>query len=221
METAARAPGAGQAARDREYRDDHGPGQHREDQARRTGADAILSAGADASIGILTNSGQIDGAVELLGRSGDTLDNLGQISGNVALAGGDLLMNQGQVYGDVTLGASDTLTDTGVIHGDVTLGASDTFDASSGEVAGAITASSGDLLEFSGNFGHETIDNFTAGTGAAHDTLELGLGGGYPALSSSMSQVGSNVVIRLGVTDSVTIDNVTLSSLVSANFKFV
>jgi hypothetical protein len=114
-------------------------------------------------------------------------------------------VNQGQVYGGVTLGASDT------------------FDASSGEVSGAITASSGDLLEFSGNFGHETIDDFTAGTGAAHDTLELGLGGfgGYSALASSMSQVGSNVVIRLGAADSVTIDNATLSSLVSADFKLV
>ena len=62
------------------------------------GADAILSEGADASIGPPTNSGQIVGAVELLGGSGDTLDSFGRISGNVALSGGDLLMNQGQVH---------------------------------------------------------------------------------------------------------------------------
>ena len=184
------------------------------------GADAILSAGADASIGLLSNSGQIIGAVELLGRSGDTLDNLGRISGNVALAGGDILMNQGQVYGDVTLAGSDTLTDRGAIHGSVTLAASDTFDASSGEVTGAITASSGDLLEFSGHFGHETIDNFHAGTGAAHDTLELGSGGfgGFATLSSAISQVGSNVVIGLGA-DSITLVGVAKSSLVLADFK--
>jgi serralysin len=184
------------------------------------GADAILSAGANASIGTLFNSGHIEGAVALLGGSGDTLDNLGRISGNVALGDGDILMNQGQVAGDVTLGASDTLTDTGAIQGDVTLGASDTFDMSSGDVSGAITASSGDLLEFSGNFGHETIDNFTA-TGAAHDTLELGSAGfgAYAALSSAMAQVGPNVVIGLGA-DSITLVGVAKSSLVSADFKF-
>ena len=76
----------------------------------------------------------------------------------------------------MTLASADTFTNTGAIHGDVTLGASDTFDMSSGEVTGAITASSGDLLDFSGNFGHETIDNFTAGIGATHDTIQLGAG---------------------------------------------
>jgi serralysin len=130
-------------------------------------------------------------------------------------------MNQGQVYGDLTLGASDTLTDTGLIQGDVTLSASDTVDVSSGEIAGPITASTGDLIEFSGSFGHETIDNFTA-TGAAHDTLELGSPGfaGAAALSSSMEQVGSNVLIGLGA-DSITLVGVAKSSLVSADFKFV
>jgi hypothetical protein len=113
-------------------------------------------------------------------------------------------MNQGQIYGDVTLGSGDT------------------FDASGGEVTGAITASSRDLLEFGGNIGHETIDNFTAGTGAAHDTIELlGTGGfgAYATLSSSMAQVGSDVVIRLGATDSITLNDVRLSSLASADFK--
>jgi hypothetical protein len=95
-----------------------------------SGADAILSACANPSIETLTNRGHIIGVVELLGGSGDTLDNLGWISGNIALAGGDILMNQGQVYGDVTLGSADT------------------FDASSGEITDAITASTGDLLEF-------------------------------------------------------------------------
>ena len=106
----------------------------------------------------------------------------------------------------------------------MTLGSADTYDASSGEVTGAITASSGDLLEFSGNFGAATIDDFAAGPGATHDTIELGVGGldSYAALTSAsaMSQVGSNVMIRLDATDSITLNHVTLSSLVSADFKF-
>jgi hypothetical protein len=36
-----------------------------------------------------------------------------------------------------------------------------------------------------------------------------------------MSQVGSDVVIRLGATDSITLNDVRLSSLGSADFKIV
>ncbi len=159
--------------------------------------------------------------VDLLG-GGDTLDNFGQIFGNVALAGGDILMNQGQVYGDVTLAGGDTLIDTGDIHGDVTLGSADSFDASQGGVAGTIGASSGDLFEFGGHFGAETIDNFTAGAGPTHDTLEFATSdfGSYAALTSAMSQAGSDVMIRLDATDSIALNHVSLSSLVSADFKF-
>ena len=103
----------------------------------------------------------------------------------------------------------------------MTLGAWDTFEMSSGEVTGTITASSGDLLEFSGSFGHETIDNFAAGIGADHDSIQIALGdfGSFAALSHSMSQVGSDVVIWLGATDSITLIDVRASSLVSADFK--
>ena len=82
-------------------------------------------------------------------------------------------------------------------------------------------ASRGDLLEFGGNFGHETIDNFTAGRGAAHDSIRIAMSdfASFSALSHSMSQVGSDVVIRLGAMDSITLNDVRLSSLGSADFK--
>ena len=182
-----------------------------------------MSAGPQASIGLLSNSGEIDGAVDLLGGSGDTLDNLGSISGNIALAGGDTFDNQGQVYGDVTLAGGDTLIDTGLIHGDVTLGQADSFDASQGGVAGTTGARSGDLFEFGSHFGAEKIDNFTAGHGTAHDTLEFATSdfANCAALTSgAMSQAGSGVLIRLDATDSITLSHVSLSSLVSADFKF-
>ncbi len=73
----------------------------------------------------------------------------------------------------MTLAGGDTLIDTGAIHGDVTLGSADSFDAAQGGVTGTIGASSGDLFEFGGHFGAETIDNFTAGAGSTHDTLEF------------------------------------------------
>ena len=131
-------------------------------------------------------------------------------------------MNQGQVYGDVTLAGGDTVIDTGLIHGDVTLGSADSFDASQGGVAGTIGASSGDLFEFGGHFGAETIDNFAAGAGPTHDTLQFSASDfdNYAALKNAMSQVGSGVMFRLDATDSITLNHVSLSSLVSADFKF-
>ena len=66
----------------------------------------------------------------------------------------------------------------------MTLGSADSYDASQGGVTGTIRASSGDLLEFGGHFGAETIDNFAAGAGATHDTMEFAMGGldSYAAL---------------------------------------
>ena len=170
---------------------------------------------------MLSNSGQIVGAVDLLGGSGDTLDNFGLISGNVALAGGDILINQGQVYGDVTLAGGDTLIDTGAIHGDVTLGSADTFDASSGEVTGrsGLERRSPRIRRpFRGR------DDRRFRRGNRRDPRHVGVCDGdfasYAALTSAMSQVGSDVMIRLDATNSITLNHVSLSSLVSADFKF-
>ena len=104
----------------------------------------------------------------------------------------------------------------------MTLGSADTFDASPGTTTGAITASSSDLLEFNGNFGEETIDNFTAGASSTHDTLEFSTSdfASYTALTGAIFQVGSNVMITLDAADSITLNQVSLSSLVSADFKF-
>ena len=105
----------------------------------------------------------------------------------------------------------------------MTLGSADSFDASQGGVAGTIGASSGDLFEFGSHFGAETIDGFTAGAGPTHDTLEFATSdfGSYAALTSAISQAGSDVMIRLDVTDSTTLNHVSVSSLVSADFKLV
>jgi serralysin len=183
------------------------------------GADAIDSVG---SIATLSNSGQILGAVELLGGSGDTLDNLGRISGNVMLAAGDLLMNQGQVYGDVTLGRADTFTNTGAIQGNLTLGASDTINDSGGAILGVISASNSDIFNYAGLFCNETIDNFVV-SGSTHDTIQFAGNdfSGFQPVHHAISRVGSDTVIRLDATDSTTLVGVTKSSLVAADFKFV
>jgi hypothetical protein len=52
----------------------------------------------------------------------------------------------------------------------VRLGAQDTFTV--GDVTGAVTASTKDVLAFSGNFGNVTIDKFVAG-GTTHDVISF------------------------------------------------
>jgi hypothetical protein len=208
------------------------------------GGNAVDSVGSIASI---TNSGHIDGAVTLLGGHVDFL-NSGGIDGAVTFAGAgatnaftnealglltgnftfssasSTLTNDGHITGKVALAASDTLTNAGDINGDVKLGHADAVDFVPGGIVTAIVASTNDLFEFAGKYGNQTIDDFTSGTGPTHDVIQFAAKtdfATFAAVQHAMSQVGSNVVIRLDSTDSITLADISKSSLVSTDFKFV
>jgi hypothetical protein len=167
----------------------------------------------------VTNSGGITGNIKF-SAAHSTLTNTGTITGRIAIARTDTLVNHGQIYGNVAARAHDVLANTGVIHGNVTLGAHDTFTV--GDVTGAVTASTNDFLAFSGNFGNVTIDKFVAGSGTTRDVIWFGSNdfSTFAQVHAASTQQGADVVIRLA-TDSITLTGVTLSSLVSADFKFV
>jgi hypothetical protein len=84
---------------------------------------------------------------------------------------------------------------------------------------GVIDASSSDLFEFGGNFGQVTIDDFVGG----HNAIQFAANdfSTFSEVQAASTQKGSDVVIRLDATDSVTLNNTTLSSLTSADFTFV
>jgi Hint domain len=181
-----------------------------------------LEAGNDQ----FTNAVDIDGAVTFTGAGiTNAFTNTGSITGDFTFSSADsALTNDGHIYGNVTLADPDTLNNTGIIDGNVTLGGGDTFsDSQGGAVAGPITASGSNLFEFSGHFGNETVANFTGGAGSIHDTIQFAADdfASFPAVQNAMSQVGPDVVIRLDSADSITLENVTLSNLVSADFQFV
>jgi Hint domain len=192
------------------------------DNAGKIDGAITLVAGGDG----FTNAGGIDGAVTFTG-SGltNTFTNTGSITGDFTFSSVDsTLSNDGQIYGNVTLADPDTLNNTGIIDGNVTLGAGDTFnDSQGGAVTGPITASTSNLFEFSGHFGNETIANFTGGTGTTHDTIQFSADdfASFMAVQNAMLQVGPDVVITLDSTDSVTLENVSSSNLVFADFQFV
>ena len=168
----------------------------------------------------VTNSGGITGNITFSARD-STLTNTGSITGNITIAAVDTLVNHGQIYGNVAAGTSATLTNTGVIHGDVKLGANVTFTV--GDVTGAVTTSTNDVLAFSGNFGNVTIDKFVAGSGTTHDVISFAANdfSTFTQVHAASTQQGADVVIRLDATDSITLVGVTLSNLVAADFKFV
>jgi hypothetical protein len=195
-----------------------------DDQFTNTGdIDGAITFTGTALTNTFTNSGTITGNLTLSG-SDSTFDNSGSITGNVTqVNGSDTMANHGQIYGTLALAGGDTLTNDGVIDGDLTCRTGDTVDSSRGEITGVIDAWASDTFDYHGLFGEQTIDNFTGGTGSTHDTIQFAANdfGSFTAVQSAMSQIGPDVVIRLDASDSITLANVTVSSLVSADFKFV
>lgn len=194
-----------------------------------SGGDTITNAGAiDGAITFtgtgatnsLMNSGEITGNITFSGPK-STFTDTGTVTGNVKLGATNMFVNHGQIYGDVTAGSANTLTNKGIIHGDVTLGAHDTIYV--GDVTGVVNAKTSDLLEFSGNFGNQTINKFLAGGGSTADVIQFAANdfSSFAQVQGASTQQGSDVVIRLDATDSITLTGVTLSSLVAANYAFV
>jgi adhesin HecA-like repeat protein len=181
--------------------------------------------------GALTNSGSITGAISIFGADVNSVEtNTGTIVGSVTVSGsGYTFNNHNQIYGDVTFGSGDTLTNTGVIHGNLILNNADTVNTSRGLVTGTIMADHDDnqMFIFSGGFGHETIDGFSAGSATTHDTLQFAADdfGSYADVQAAMTQVGKDVLIKLDAADTIVLDGVTIGTkpgdLTAADFKFV
>ena len=95
----------------------------------------------------------------------------------------------------------------------------DTFYASGGP--NTLTGGGGDdFYVFRAGFGVDVITDFTPGN-SAHDTIQIaGLGQTYTSLMSHAVQTGADVVITIDANDKLTLQNVVLGSLTSADFVF-
>ena len=94
---------------------------------------------------------------------------------------------------------------------------SDTLEGGAGN--DILTGGNGpDRFVFGTGFGNDTITDFKA----QNDTIQIdhNLVGGFGALMSHASQVGSSVVIALDAAHSITLQGVNLSSLNSSDFVF-
>jgi len=75
-----------------------------------------------------------------------------------------------------------------------------------------------DTFAFPNVMGHDEVTNF----GIAKDTLQFNatLFSNFTAAMSAASQVGANTVFTVDTNDTVTLDNVTKTSLTAGNFHF-
>jgi pSer/pThr/pTyr-binding forkhead associated (FHA) protein len=202
-------------------------------------APIVIAEGAGSS---LVNSGAIHGAIsfESAAKSAKTdarighanisssgaLTNTGEITGAIAMTGARAkLTNDGTIYGNVTLGANSTLINDGRVDGGATLGVGDVVALGGGEAIGALDGlAGGDAFQFSGDIGHVAIDFVaSASKTKAHDLLQFSADefASYAAVQGAMTQDGADVVIALDARETIVLDNIHLSALVGADFKFV
>jgi Ca2+-binding RTX toxin-like protein len=75
-----------------------------------------------------------------------------------------------------------------------------------------------DTFAFPNLMGHDSVTNF----GTAKDTLQFNatLFANFTAAMAAASQVGANTVFTIDANDTVTLDNVTKTSLTAGNFHF-
>lgn len=191
-------------------------------------------------IGYVQNTGSIDGDVSFAGGNNTLDDRHGTINGGV-LGGsgndtfmggvGDETFNGGSGNDVIRGGYGDDVINGGGGNNTL-LGGSGDDTVSAGSGKDSITGGAGDdvlaggkgedTFSFSGAFGNDTISDFTADSGAGHDTLQFANNdfSSFAQVQSHMAQTGADVVITLDTFDTITLQNVLLSKLVAADFLF-
>ncbi|MBY5790046.1 hypothetical protein HFN56_07655 [Rhizobium leguminosarum] len=84
-----------------------------------------------------------------------------------------------------------------------------------------IGGAAADFFVFSPNWGHDTITNFVA-TGTAHDTIRIdhGVFADWASLLAASTQSGSDTIVTADANNTITLQNVIVSSLQSGDFLF-
>ncbi|WP_203236362.1 Ig-like domain-containing protein, partial [Methylobacterium crusticola] len=114
--------------------------------------------------------------------------------------------SDGLIREQVALLANNTYRVRGFVTGETLEGHADTVDT----------------FVFRGAFGSQTVQDFVAGTGSAHDVLELQ--GGFFAgddFATGLSQSGANTVLTGTGGQTITLTGVTGSDLRAADFRYV
>jgi Ca2+-binding RTX toxin-like protein len=162
----------------------------------------------------------------IIGGSGDDTVNGGAVTTaanklHVVAAGGNDTVNGGAGADSLNGGAGkDSLN--GNDGNDTLLGGAGNDALAGGKGNDTLTGGSGaDSFSFAGAFGEDTISDFVPG-GPTHDVIHFGTAdfANFSDVQAHMTQVGADVVITLDANDFLTLKNVVLAHLHSADFLF-
>jgi hypothetical protein len=158
----------------------------------------------------------IAGVTATITGSNDSINEMGT-SDTVTSAGSNDLVNVVSTGGTVNLSnnAGDIVDFSAGSQGTVT-GAGNTI----GFLGAATVAASGANTTFAvgGGAGQDTIAGFQAGSDVIQ--FNAALFANYAAVMADTAQVGANTVIQINANNSVTLDNLTASTLTASNFHF-
>jgi Ca2+-binding RTX toxin-like protein len=209
------------------------------DIVRNTGTmhDDVLLFGAN----LFTNKGTVLGDIhDGSGGGGDTLINRGTIAGDVILHAGTNILDSshghllGTVMGgtgaDTLIGGVDDDTLSGGLGIDTLAGGAGDDILSGGGQRDTLTGGRGDdtmsggaavdTFKFSGEFGHDTITDFTGGPDAGHDIIRFALDDftSFGELTTHVTTVGSDTVITLDSGDTIVLQHT--STISAEDFLF-
>jgi serralysin len=201
-----------------------------------TGFDTVILSGGSASQLTMTSNSMVN--VEKLVLTSHANYVITMNDNNVA-AGQTLTvdasaMQNGTLHFDGHLESNGAYALLGGTNGDVLIGGRGADTINGGGGPDTLTGGQGaDHFVFTGQFGNPlaaqfggatgpTVTDFVA-AGTGHDVVQLDASAfaDFTVLQQHMAQAGSDVVITLDATDTVTLHNVSLSSLTAQDFLFV
>jgi serralysin len=123
---------------------------------------------------------------------------------NLTYTGTAAFAGTGNALDNIIVGGSGANTLTGGAGDDILIG-----------------GAAADFFVYSPNWGHDTITNFVA-TGTAHDTIRIddSVFADWASLLAASSQSGGDTIVTADANNTITLKNVTVSSLQSMDFQF-
>lgn len=135
----------------------------------------------------------------------------------------DPINGTGNAFGNIIKGNSAANLISGLGGNDTLKGEAGSDRLVGGEGDDKLTGGTqSDTFSIAGNFGHDTITDFVAGPASA-DVIEFGssLFADFAAVLAATSQIGANTVITFDASNTVTLQNVTLTNLHQDDFTFL
>lgn len=184
------------------------------------GNNESITAGTSETVTLVNSVGDtITGSGMTLALAGVSSATLTGNTNTISFGNADALTLNGS-HNTISVYYNDTLIDTGGSNNLSITGSGNTLTLKNDSVSGGGGANT---YVFHAASGNNTIGNFVAGNTPSHDTLQFdsSIFADWAHLLGATTQQGSDLLIKLDATDSITLKNTTLASFVAADATFV